>query len=680
MIQRDEATGTLATGPLVTEIPRDVVVCDDCLAEIGNRNDRRHAYPLTTCATCGPRFSLTGSMPFDRTRTTMDAYKLCDDCQAEYGSPHDRRYHAQTIACAQCGPQVWLADANGTRLANGPETVAAAADWLLEGKIVAMRGVGGYQLLCDATSEEVVQRLRRRKARPAKPLAVLVSSLQEARRRATIDNLESDALTGRSNPIVLLHALSSDLADSVHPGLNKLGLMLPSTPLHALLCQAVGIPLVCTSANREGEPLEYDAQAAEINLTGIADVWLHHNRPIARPIDDSVVQVIAGRCVTFRLGRGLAPLPLTLPKATPQLAVGGHMKSAIAWHNGSQAVLGPHVGDLDTVATRERFEQHVADMSSLYRFEPEAAVHDLHPEYFTSRYCHDSSAIGRMIETSGVQHHFAHVAAGMLEHGLLDREVLGISWDGTGFGEDGTIWGGEFLVVDRAQHYRRIAHIRPFPWIGGDVATSEPWRVAVSLLSESFSDDTWIEQAAAIWSDRPLSSLLRVNRNNSSPMLSTSAGRLFDAVASVILGIDVVQYEGQAAMMLESAAATEIQPCYSFPLAADQLDWRPMLREIWEDRLAGVPAEVMSARFHRTLASGIVAVAARLPELPIVLSGGVFQNKLLTELVVELTEDRKRLNLPGRIPPNDGGLAAGQLAIAVMRERLGLDDPRPVES
>jgi hydrogenase maturation protein HypF len=669
VIERDNATG-----PLITQVPRDVAVCDECLSETRDRRDRRHLYPLTTCATCGPRFTLIHNMPFDRDHTTMDGFTLCDDCRAEYTSSSDRRFHAQTIACEVCGPQVWFNDPIEHQRKNGLAAVHAAARSIIDGKIVALRGVGGYQLLCDATNTAAVERLRQRKARPAKPFAVLVASLEEARCYAFIDDLESDALLDRSNPIVLLRARASDIAEVVRPGLNRLGLLLPSTPLHALLGDEVARPLVCTSANREGEPLEYEVDAAEVNLADIAEVWLHHDRPIARPIDDSVVQVIAGRRVALRLGRGLAPLPLALPAATPQLAVGGHMKSAIAWHNGSQAALGPHIGDLDTVATRERFEQHVADMSSLYRFEPEVAVHDLHPEYFTTRECSQ-----RGLRTTGVQHHFAHVAAGMLEHGLLDREVLGVSWDGTGLGEDDTMWGGEFLIVDRAREYRRVAHLRPFAWHGGEIAIHQPWRVAVSLLAEAIPDDAWIERAAFMWPERPVASLLRIHRRTPATVSSTSVGRLFDAVAAIVLGIDAVQYEGQAAMMLEAVASSDALNGYSLPFEAGQLDWRAMIRDIWEDRIAGVDPAIVSARFHRALAGGIVIVAAQFPALPIVLAGGVFQNKLLTELVVEMSDDCERLKLPGMIPPNDGGLAAGQLAIAVMREYAGHRNSQTME-
>lgn len=663
-IQSDETLG-----PLTTQVPRDRVVCDECLADVANRENQRHLYPLTTCASCGPRFSLIQKMPFERHHTTLDVFTLCDECRTEYASPADRRFHAQTIGCPKCGPQVWLADAKRLRLAVGRDVASAAARCLLEGKIVALRGVGGYQLLCDATSDVAVNRLRRRKARPAKPFAVLVATLDEARRHAVIDETECETLQDRSNPIVLLRAKCGAIADAVNPGLNKVGLMLPTTPLHALLCAEVGKPLVCTSANREGEPLEYEVQSTERNLVDIADVWLHHNRPIARPIDDSVVQVIAGRRVTVRLARGLAPLPLSLPNAKPQLAAGGHMKSAIAWHNGSQAALGPHIGDLDSVATRERFTEHVADMRSLYGFEPEAAIIDLHPDYFTTRFASE-----RAVPTLGVQHHVAHVAAGMLEHGLLDRQVLGVSWDGTGFGDDGTIWGGEFLVVGRAAEYERVAHLRPFRSPGGEVAVRQPWRIAVSLLSESLADDAWIDHAYAIWSQQPITMVLQLTRRSSDRLRSTSAGRLFDAVAAIILGIDLVHYEGQAAMMLEAVASCDSHDRYPLPLVEGQLDWRPMVRSVWHDRFSDVDPAIISARFHRALASGIVAVASQFRDLPIVLGGGVFQNKLLTEMVAEMLDDRERLKLPGAIPPNDGGLAAGQLAVSIMREQAAFQN------
>jgi hydrogenase maturation protein HypF len=653
-----------ATGPLTTQVPPDVVVCVDCSAETRDKDDRRYRYPLTTCATCGPRYSLVKSMPFDRVRTTMDSFPLCNDCQAEYTSPANRRFHAQTIGCAKCGPQVWLADEDGRRTESGPAAVSATSRLLLAGKIVALRGVGGYQLLCNATSQEAVERLRSRKDRPAKPFAVLVASLEAARRHANIDEIEADALTDLSNPIVLLRARSSNIVDLVHPNLSKLGLMLPATPLHAMLCEQADIPLACTSANREGEPLEYDVHAAETRLAGIADAWLHHDRPIVRPIDDSVVQVIAGRRVILRLGRGLAPLSLALPDATPRLAVGGHMKSAVAWHNGSQAVLGPHIGNLDTIATRERFDQHVTDMGSLYRFAPESVVHDLHPDYFTTRFACELD-----IKSAAIQHHFAHIVAGMLEHEILDRKVLGVSWDGTGLGDDGAIWGGEFLVVENGETYTRVAHLRPFPLLGGNITIRQPWRVAVSLLNESFANDnTWLEQATSIWSRQPVAALQQMHRGRTSSTLSTSAGRLFDAVAAIILGLDVAEYEGQAAMMLEAVASSESDGIYSLSFEKEELDWREMLIAIWKDQLAGVCPAVISARFHRTLASGIVAVADEYSELPIVLAGGVFQNRLLTELVVELLDDHERIKLPGLIPPNDGGLAAGQLAISVMRE------------
>lgn len=470
-----------------------------------------------------------------------------------------------------------------------------------------------------------------------------------------------------SNPIVLLRACSNDIAVAVHPGLETLGILLPSSGLHARLCESVGRPLVCTSANREGEPLEYEVQAAQTNLVDIADVWLHHDRPIVRPIDDSVVRVIADRRVTIRLGRGLAPLPLSLPLAKPQVAVGGHMKSAVAWHNGSQAALGPHIGDLNTVACRERSEKQVADVEALYRFVSSTTVHDSHPDYFTTRW-----AQGLSLPSSRVQHHFAHIAAGMLEHGLLDRDAFGVSWDGTGFGDDGNIWGGEFFTIRSGTEYSRVAHLRPFPWFGGETMVYQPWRSAVLMLNESLVGDEWIDRAASLWQEQTVVPFVRLTRRTEDCVRSTSVGRLFDAVAAIVLGLEVVHYEGQAAMMLEAVASPTSQRHYPLSLVDRQLDWRPMLRQIWMDQEMGLLPGEISAKFHRSLAIGILNVASLYPHFPIVLGGGVFQNKLLTEMIAEMVSDPKRLKLPGSIPPNDGGLAAGQLAISVMREQRRL--------
>lgn len=654
-----------AQGPLTTRVPTDRAVCSECMGETEDQTDRRYAYPFTSCTQCGPRYTVIRSMPFEREDTAMDRFPLCCDCRQEYEGPRDRRFHAQTTSCAACGPRVVCREEHGA----GPRSKAihlqSIAAQLRAGRIVALRGLGGYQLLADATSEAAVTRLREQKRRRAKPLAVMVESADIARQLAYFDDEELAAFNDSSGPIVLVRARATNgLAAAIHPQLNMVGLMRPTTPLHALLSHACGRPLVCTSANLEGEPLEYEVAAAEQRLAGMCDMWVHHDRDIVRPIDDSVVRIIAGRRTTIRLARGLAPLPLALPPMQPTLAVGGYLKAAVAWSNGEQAVLGPHIGDQQSLAARERFVDHLRDMQRLYRFQADRIVHDLHPEYFSTRWAQQQqNHAGQVV---AVQHHHAHVAAGMLVHHWLDREVLGVAWDGTGYGTDGTIWGGEFLHCTAAT-FERVARLRPFRLPGGEAAIHEPWRIALSLCRQ-------IDPSTAAWKRTgisvPASRVEAVARILDRPQLSpvtSSVGRLFDAAAAIILGIDYVDFDGQAAMRLEAVADRSVSGCYDFPLMSSdiaELDWRPLLVGLLADREHGAEPAQMATRFHRSLARGIIEVCRFWRATPVVLTGGVFQNRLLTELVAELHDDASQpLGLPGLIPVNDGGLAAGHLAV-----------------
>jgi hydrogenase maturation protein HypF len=653
-----------ADGNVSARVPVDVAVCETCLAETLDSQDRRWQYPFTSCALCGPRYTIIRSMPYERVDTTMSRFAFCPTCRAEYEQPSDRRFHAQTNACPDCGPRV-LGESDLTSFCNA----------LKGGQIVALCGVGGYQLLVDAMNESAVARLRDRKRRPAKPLAVMIDSVQTAESFAVLESADRIALADLGNPIVLVRARrESTLAQAIHPGLDAVGLMLPTTPLHALLLRDVGRPLVCTSGNREGEPLEYEIDSAAARLSGICDLFLHHDRPIERPIDDSVVRMIAGRRVTLRLARGLAPLPLDLgnlasDKLPHVLALGGYLKSAAAWSNGSQAVLGPHVGDHETVASRERFLQQLDDWQRLYQFRPKLLVHDMHPDYFTTRWAHEQG-----VETMAVQHHHAHVVSGMVEHGWLGREVLGVAWDGTGFGDDGSIWGGEFLLT-RAATYQRFASLRPFHLPGGEAAIREPWRIAVSLASELSVADQWTAKLAKkMWPEIDPAEVVfvrQISRQTRFSPRTTSAGRLFDAIAAIVLGIVKIDFDGQAAMRLEAAADPKEEGQYRLPLIDGELltlDWRPLITDVLTDRAKDIPAGAIAMRFHRALAAGIIEVWKRRPDLPLVLSGGVFQNRLLVETIVEMFPgDCQKLGLPGVIPPNDGGLAAGQLAVAIAR-------------
>jgi hydrogenase maturation protein HypF len=603
-------------------------------------------------------------MPFERADTTMAKFSLCPECRREYERPRDRRFHAQTTACGACGPEVWSVNDEGTL--RGPDAIRATVRHLKAGEIIALRGLGGYQLLVDATNQAAVSRLRERKGRRAKPLAVMVESIEAARRMAHFDQDEVTAFHDPAGPIVLSRANANNgLAPAIHPHLDTVGLMRPTTPLHAILARDFGSPLICTSANREGDPLQFQVAAAEKHLTGIADFWLHHNRPIARPIDDSVVRVIAGRRVTIRLARGLAPLSLDLPTMPPTIATGGFLKAAAAWSNGAQGVLGPHIGDQESLVARQRYLAHLKDWLRLYRLEPAQLVHDMHPEYFSTQW-----AQKQPLRRLAVQHHHAHIVAGMLEYGWLDRRVLGVAWDGTGYGTDGAIWGGEFLVSS-ASEFTRVAHLRPFSLPGGEAAIREPWRIAASVCAQidrSINLAHWPGwQVDAL----QVLSIAQIANNPQLSPLTSSAGRLIDAAAALILGIDRAEFDGQAAMRLEAAADHDAKGWYDFPLSEGELpelDWRPLFAGMLADHRRGVDADVMAMRFHRSLAHGITRMCGHWREMPAVLSGGVFQNRLLTELLTQMHSDRAQpLGLPGIIPPNDGGLAAGQLAIAAAK-------------
>lgn len=660
----------LNSGRVAAEVPRDMAVCPECLTDVSSSANRRVGYPFTSCTRCGPRYSLIERMPFERSLTGMFGFSLCVRCRREYTDPRDRRFHSQTNCCPDCGPHVWSVDSTGRILAEQDAAIDSVAQSILRGEIAAIRGVGGYQLLCDATSARAVQQLRERKRREAKPFAVMVDSIEMAAQVALIGSEERTALTSPANPIVLVTAHRDSLiVAGVHPGLAEVGLMLPTTPLHWLIARKLNKPFVVTSGNREGDPLTFEVDDSERILASIVDLWLHHDRPIQHPIDDSVVRIAAGRQISIRCARGLAPLPLPIETSVPILAVGGHQKSAIALSNGGQSVLGPHLGELDGLCMQRRFAEHVEQMVSLYGERPQWIAHDLHPQYFSTGWAQDQD-----VPMLGVQHHHAHVVAGMLEHGWLDREVIGVAFDGTGYGTEGAIWGGEFLLAT-VTDFRRIAGLHPFPLPGGEAAIHEPWRVAVSLVAEASSHDA---ASRLHWPSRDADSVravLAIRNNRKFSPVSTSAGRLFDGVAALALGVDRSAYEGQGAMLLEAACDHSATGEYVIPLREAEifeLDWRPMVCQILADRSAGISGAAIAMRFHRGLASAIASVARRFAPRAVVLSGGTFQNRILTELVVgRMANAGQSLGLPGRIPPNDGGLAAGQLAVAAARIRAG---------
>lgn len=671
-------------------VPVDVRVCEACLSDVTSADNRRYGYPFTTCSECGPRYSILERMPYERRHTAMAQFELCAGCQGEYTSVFDRRYHAESIACGNCGPKLLLCDESGRAIAVGSEALEEAVNKLKQGQIVALRGIGGYQLLCDARSYEAVERLRQRKQRPAKPLAILVDSAESARQWARLSNEERELLTSAAGPIVVVQQRNCRLASNVNLHCPTVGLLLPTSPLHWMVVRAFGGPLVCTSGNVEGDPLVYRHDSARVALQRVADVWLEHDRPIIRPIDDSLVQVASGRAMVLRLARGYAPWPLEVKTSHELVALGGHQKTSLALASPAQAILGPHIGDLDTVASTQRFVESVNELVKLYGLKKPLLVCDLHPNYFTTRW-----AVDQRTDLIRVQHHHAHVVSGMLENGWIDRQVVGVAFDGTGYGTDGTIWGGEFFLATSIR-FERVGCLRPFRLPGAERAVREPWRVATSLVYDVAGPDI---AATLRFPSMQAARLLPVLASARLNLWTSSAGRLFDGVAALVLGVEKSQFEGQAAMLLEYSAleddewkdylaealvapvrdrggswhgslAKALKP-YRIAITDGtprQLDWRPLISDILHDIGRGVAPARMALRFHAAVADAIFRFCQRYAELPVVLSGGVFQNRLLIRLLFEHFQTRGQLvGLPGVIPVNDGGLAAGQLAIAAAR-------------
>lgn len=671
-------------GSRETLILPDIATCPDCLADILSPMNRRHRYPFTNCTNCGPRFTIIESLPYDRGRTSMKQFDLCADCRREYADPLDRRFHAQPTACPACGPKLELWDVEGNVLAESDAALLEAAAEIQSGGVVAVKGLGGFHLMADARNDDAVRTLRARKRRDEKPLALMFPSIEDVRSHCEVSRLEERLLLSPESPILLLQrrkeiSRGDAIAPSVAPDNPYLGVMLPYTPLHHLLMREISCPAVATSGNLSDEPICTDEFEALQRLHGIADRFLVHNRPIVRHVDDSIARVMLGRELILRRARGYAPLPLSLPRvqAPPMLAVGGHLKNTVAFSVRGQAIISQHIGDLETVEAVQAFRKVIESVSGLFDVSPDAVVADMHPDYVSTKY---AASLGRPL--IAVQHHYAHVAACMAEN-QLEGPVLGVSWDGTGFGPDGTIWGGEFLEVD-ANSFRRVASLRTFPLPGGSRAIKEPRRTAAGVLFELYGDAMFARGDLAplqAFSPQELTVLRRMLARKVNSPRTSSAGRLFDAVASIVGLRQIINFEGQAAMELEFAAAGhEDADCYplSFPdLAAGgepgvpaRLDWAPLVAAILADSLKGVPPETISARFHRTMAEVIVEAARRTALERVVLSGGCFQNRLLTERAVRRLEaEGFRPYWHQRIPPNDGGIALGQLAAALRAQQ-----------
>jgi hydrogenase maturation protein HypF len=668
----------VASGPAGqrrTLVSADTATCPDCLRELADPDDRRFGYPFINCTNCGPRFTIVRDVPYDRPLTTMAGFQMCERCAAEYHDPADRRFHAQPICCPACGPRLALLSPAGHPLPGPP--LAAAAGLLARGGVLAVKGLGGYHLAADAACQQAVAALRDRKHREDKPFAVMAADLAAVRRLCDVDGAEAGLLTSRARPIVLLRRLpGADVAAAAAPGNRYLGIMLPYTPLHHLLLRAVGRPMVLTSGNVSDEPIAYRDEDALAALAQIADAFLSHDRAIHIRTDDSVTRVFRGRAMPVRRSRGYVPEPVAVRGGFPRevLACGAELKNTFCLAKDCHAFVSHHIGDLENAETLRSFTEGIDHFRRLFDIDPRVVAHDLHPEYLSTKYAADL-AESAGLPLHGVQHHHAHIASCLADNGAdgTAEPVIGVAFDGTGYGADGTIWGGEFLVADLAG-FERGGHLAPVPMPGGAAAVRQPWRMAAAYLDAAGLSDRL--DVVRRNQDRWAAVLAMARRGVNSPVTS-SAGRLFDAVASILGVRDAINYEGQAAVELEQLA--EPSETGAYPAAIEPGDpflvqGGDLVGSVAADVLAGVGAPVIAARFHRGVAAAIEAGCLLLRERhglgTVALSGGVFQNMLLLRETAGRLEARGfRVLVHSRVPCNDGGISLGQAVVAAARDR-----------
>ena len=664
-------------------ISPDIATCADCLRELKDRTDRRFRYPFINCTHCGPRLTIVRDVPYDRANTSMACFALCPRCRAEYEDPADRRFHAEPNACPVCGPGLWITDETGAPLRDAPadpkgdpqgDSIIKAVELLLAGHVLAIKGLGGFHLAVDATSEEAVRRLRSRKYREEKPLAIMVKDIDTASQIARIGRAERKLLLSPQRPIVLCRrGAGSMIAPSVAPGVPNQGIMLPYTPLHHLLLEKDVPALVMTSANQVDEPICIQNREALTRLKGIADFYLFHNRDILVRCDDSVAAVTGKAPVMIRRSRGWAPKPVSLKRSYPDvLALGPHLKATLCILKGGLAYLSPHIGDLETPEARDFHRESLRLMERIAECRPGVIACDLHPAYWTTRLAEELPHK----EIIRVQHHHAHIVSAMAENGL-SREVIGLAMDGTGYGPDGTAWGGEFLVADEID-FRRAGHIRPYMLPGSEKAVKEPWRVAASLLREGFGK-AWRDVARRLplkGKESHFDVLENMMAQGFNSPLTSSLGRVFDGVAAILGTRQAVSFEGQAAMELETLATGRTKRSYPFEIMRDDdnvtLDLRPLVRVIAEERIKGKDPTEIAAAFHRTIIGALVAMTVAVREQTglgkAVLSGGCFQNRVLLEGTVRELEKRDfEVYTHQLLPANDGCIALGQAVVAAAR-------------
>ncbi len=669
--ERFEILPSRETGERRAFILPDIATCRECLHEIFDPQNRRYLYPFTNCTHCGPRFSIIESLPYDRPNTAMKGFALCPACDEEYHNPANRRFHAQPTACPTCGPRLELWDADGNVFVSGHDALAAAAVAIREGWILALKGLGGFQLLVDAREATAVRRLRERKNREEKPFAVMFPNPEAVNSECKMNTFEERLLQSPEAPIVLLKrspASKSEIAALVAPKNPNLGVMLPCTPLHHILMRELNFPVVATSGNFGGEPICIDENEALLRLGDIADLFLVHNRPIVRHLDDSIARVVFGREQIIRRARGYAPLPIKVKSNTTAivLATGSHLKNTVALAVGENVFLSQHIGDLETEAAHAAFQRTANDLQRLYDVTPNIIACDLHPEYLSSKWAEKQG-----VAVVPTQHHYTHVLSCAAENEIAPP-LLGVAWDGTGLGTDGKIWGGEFLLLRRGS-FERVAHLREFPLPGGDLAIRQPRRAAIGLLWTLFGEKAFNRATAPLLAafSKSERSMIRqmLSRQFNSP-LTSSAGRLFDAVASLLGLRQIAGFEGQAAMDLEFAAREEVNESYPIELLSGTpvvVDWRAMILNVLKDIADGVSVGDIAAKCHNFLTDMIVEIAKRIGEPKIALTGGCFQNRYLLEnSVLKLQAAGFKPYWHQRVPANDGGIALGQ-AVAAMQ-------------
>jgi len=643
------------SGEHTAGIPPDTATCAVCKKELFDSSNRRYRYPFITCTHCGPRYSIIYDLPYDRPNTSMRFFAMCDECRREYADPLDRRYHAQPIGCWECGPVLSLWDKNEALSVKREALLDVASQFLLDGKILAVKGVGGYHLMCDATNEEAVGRLRERKRRPHKPFAVMVNDMKTARLLAQVSDQEEALLLSKERPIVLLQAKSDAhrhiSMDAVAPGLDRIGLFLPYTPLHLLLLEGTDRPLVATSANMTDEPLCTTCESLG-KLAGVYDYVLDHDRKIVNGCDDSVVTAVEGQTVVLRRARGYAPASVKLPFRLPQkvLSMGANQKNTVAIGFDDTVILSPHIGDLDGIASVTYYEKNIETLRRIYNFTPEVIVHDQHPGYESTKLAKQNR---EKLPLREIQHHHAHILGVMAEKGI-EGKVFGVAFDGTGYGEDGALWGGEFLVCDY-EGFERAAHLKYFKLLGGEKAIKEPRRVALSLLFECFGDKALEMKTPSVqaFSRNELHTAYTMWQKGLNAPLSSSMGRLFDAVASLVGVCQMMSFEGQSGMLLEMLYDPNIEGSYPFEYKDGAVDIAPMIKTILEEQ----DIKTAVTKFFHTIVEMIATVYSDYQHLPLVLSGGVFQNRVLLSLMLKRFP---KAMIPNDFPPNDGGIALGQ--------------------